>query len=521
MAMAGVVAASLWSVAQANAQAAAGQGSASPAVPRVIDPASQKHYVDTFNTMEPEKVVNEIPNAQAWDWMTRNVPMFDCPDDHGGTELREIYYFRWWSFRKSIKKGQDGLLGFTEFLEFGPGGSAVGAHLLEARWIHDGHYADQDTTAEVHGGASGIPRDRQAFSSWTIWAAYQRYLVNKDKGFITGLLDDFVKDYQAWELKKQAPAGTYWQYEVRDAMEDSINGDRKAEGRRPSISAYMYGNAMAIASIAELAGKPELASTYRQKAETIRKGVMETLWEPEGKFFKSRWVDGRLSDAREAIGFLPWYTEMVEKGKGYEEAWKQAIDPAGFWAPMGFTTAEMRHPDFRTHGSGHSCEWDGAIWPFTSAQMLTSMANVLNDYPQSFITPAHYFEALRRYAAAQHKDGKPYIGEYQDEVDGRWLRDNLDRGYYYNHSTYDDLVITGLVGLRPRADDIVEVHPLVPANTWDWFCLDRVAYHGHLLTILWDRTGARYGRGAGLTILADGRPIVHAAELGRLTGALP
>ena len=36
------------------------------------------------------------------------------------------------------------------------------------------------------------------------------------------------------------------------------------------------------------------------------------------------------------------------------------------------------------------------------------------------------------------------------------------RGKDYNHSTYNDLIITGLVGLRPRADDVVEVNPLLP-----------------------------------------------------------
>ena len=36
------------------------------------------------------------------------------------------------------------------------------------------------------------------------------------------------------------------------------------------------------------------------------------------------------------------------------------------------TTAERRHPEFRTRGVG-KCEWDGAIWPFASAQTLTCL----------------------------------------------------------------------------------------------------------------------------------------------------
>jgi hypothetical protein len=67
----------------------------------------------------------------------------------------------------------------------------------------------------------------------------------------------------------------------------------------------------------------------------------------------------------------------------------------------------------------------------------------------------------------------------------------------------------------------VEVHPLLPANTWDWFCLDRVPYHGHSLTIVWDETGKKFGKGQGLSVFADANLIAHAPKLGRVTGLLP
>jgi hypothetical protein len=68
---------------------------------------------------------------------------------------------------------------------------------------------------------------------------------------------------------------------------------------------------------------------------------------------------------------------------------------------------------------------------------------------------------------------------------------------------------------------VVKVHPLLPAPAWDWFCLDAVPYHGRMLTILWDRDGTRYGRGAGLSILAAGREIAAAENLQPLAGRLP
>jgi hypothetical protein len=95
----------------------------------------------------------------------------------------------------------------------------------------------------------------------------------------------------------------------------------------------------------------------------------------------------------------------------------------------------------------------------------------------------------------------------------------VERGKDYNHSTYCDLVISGLIGLRPRADATVEVNPLVPKD-WDWFCLDPLPYHGRTLTIVWDRTGKHYGKGQGLRVMVDGKEVAASTTLGRLTGAL-
>jgi len=113
------------------------------------------------------------------------------------------------------------------------------------------------------------------------------------------------------------------------------------------------------------------------------------------------------------------------------------------------------------------------------------------------------------------------VGEYHDEVTGQWLKGKQERSRYYNHSTFADLVISGVVGLRPRGDDTVEVQPLLPQRTWDWFCVDGVKYHGHELAILWDRDGKHFGRGMGLNVFVDGKNIAHAGGLEKVTGKLP
>ena len=144
------------------------------------------------------------------------------------------------------------------------------------------------------------------------------------------------------------------------------------------------------------------------------------------------------------------------------------------------------------------------------------MANVLRNYQQTFISSKDYFDELLTYAKAQHKNGKPYIGEYQDEKTGAWLKGNNPRSRFYNHSTFCDLVISGLVGLCPQSDDTIVIHPLVPENTWEWFALDNVYYHGKKVTIIWDQTGEKYKRGKGLLVYIDGRLVAHSFSLEKI-----
>ena len=109
--------------------------------------------------------------------------------------------------------------------------------------------------------------------------------------------------------------------------------------------------------------------------------------------------------------------------------------------------------------------------------------------------------------------GRPYVGEYLDEVTGYWLKGDQERSRYYNHSTFNDLVISGLVGLKPRPDHVLEVSPLIPQDKWDWFCLDNIPYKGKTVTIVWDKTGDKYKRGKGFHILK--RRIVKIASSDR------
>lgn len=475
-----------------------------------------KHYVDYFNTMEDENIVQAIPNAKAWEWMTQNIPLFDCPNK----DFEEMWYYRWWTLRKHIEQTPVGYA-MTEFLvnrnyadKWKLIASGVGHHIHESRWLRDSTYLDQIVRTWYEGNDGKPMAKLTNYSSWIAHSLWQRHLVDNRKQWYIDLLPSLEWEYNHWETTHTREGGLYWQADVQDAMEETISGGRKKKYLRPSINSYMYGNAKAIGNIAQLAGDNLKAATYFQKAADLKEKVHAKLWNENHAFFETHRIDSS-ANVREAIGFMPWYTHMAKDEAKYAVAWLQAGDPQGFSAPYGQTTAERRHPQFRTHGVG-KCEWDGAVWPFATSQTLTAMANYMNDYSNPVITDSLYFAELEKYMQSQHMRGKPYIGEYLDETTGFWLKGDQERSRYYNHSTWNDLVITGLCGLRPRADNTIEINPLLPHEKWDYFCLDNVLYHGHNLTIVWDKNGSRYHAGKGLRIYINGKLVGKRYDIGKL-----
>lgn len=474
-----------------------------------------KHYVDYFNRMEDENIAQAIPNDSAWDWMQQNIPLFECPQDN----FEEMFYFRWWTLRKHIKETPVGYA-MTEFLvqrsysdKYNLIACAMGHHIMESRWLHNSVYLN-DYVHVWFRGNDGQPMNRlHKFSNWTADALYQKYLVDGDKAYMLDMLPDLVVDYERWEKERRLDNGNFWQKDVQDGMEEMISGGRHVKNARPTINSYMYANAVAIGKMAEMTDQGELSKKYNAKADTLSWIVNEKLWNEDSQFYETVKEDGDFAGVREAIGFIPWYFNIPSDKQSV--AWKQLMDEGGFLSPYGQTTAERRHPDFRTHGCCN-CEWDGAIWPFATSQTMTGLANLLNNYDQEVITREDYFKHMELYVESQYHRGRPYIGEYQDEVTGYWLKGDQERSRYYNHSTFNDLIINGMVGLRPRQDAKIEVHPLIPEDKWEWFCLDNVKYKGKIVTIFWDKNGSKYNKGEGLHVLVDGNEVARSKRLEKI-----
>lgn len=156
-----------------------------------------------------------------------------------------------------------------------------------------------------------------------------------------------------------------------------------------------------------------------------------------------------------------------------------------FLAPYGPTTAEQCHPQFKVAYEGHECQWNGPSWPYATSMTLVGLANLLNNQTQSFVDSRDFITLFSIYARSLYKKDAngiltPWIDENLNPFTGDWISRTMlstrhqkpeERGKDYNHSLFCDLVINGLIGIRPSEEEELDVNPLIPEGigiTFAW-----------------------------------------------------
>jgi len=446
-------------------------------------------YLEKFNARDNELYIQLYPNSAAESFLAREIPYIDIPDK----VIEETYYFRWWTFRKHVKDtGEVGQV-ITEFLPpvgwSGPYNTIncpAGFHIREGRWLRD---TDGIIKNYISFWLDEIG-SHLSYSSWYAHAVLEYYTVKNDPSFAVECLPKLIRYFEKRAADKRRDIGLYYSIDDRDGMEYSIGGS----GLRPTSSSYAYGDAAAIAKIADIAGDTAVKERFEAIADEIKEQAEKLLW--DGEFFKTipqsedcnelyteRPLVPKENDVRELVGYVPWYFNLPSEGK--DAAFAHLLTEEGFKAPYGITSAERRHPRFMEKHA-HDCLWNGPVWPFATSQTLVAMNNLLRYYKQDTVTKEDYYAILRQYAESQKltlEDGTvvPWIDENIDPFTGSWIaRDALiaqnyhvpERGKDYNHSLFCDLVLSGLLGISV-ADGRVLCEPMVP-DTWEYFTVENL-----------------------------------------------
>jgi hypothetical protein len=459
-------------------------------------------------------------------WYLDNIPFFECSDK----KIQEVYYYRWKLYKAHIRDvGESGYV-ITEFLDnvswdkdpYSSLNDATGFHIYEGRWLKNRKYLDGYINYMYAGGGN----DRH-FCEGITDAAYAYYLVNADSCFIERQLSVMEHIYNLWLDHYDLDKDLYYIEPLLDATEYTISsidasggkdGFRGGDAFRPTINSYMYGNALAIAAIAKMKGDTALNRIYLKRAGEIKTNVQASLWNDSLHHFIDRYkVNNEFVHywdfirGRELAGFVPWCYNLPDNNAKYSIAWENLLDTAKLLGKYGLRTNEPSYQyymkQYRYEGANPECQWNGPSWPFQSTQALGAMANLLNNYNQKFVSTSDYIKILRLYTQQHYlANGKLNLEEDYNPDTGNPIV-GLHRSSHYNHSSYNDLIITGLCGIRPAEGNLLVINPLVD-NTIKYFCLDDVLYHGQKITVVFDKDGTKYNLGKGVTVFINGKKAV-------------
>ncbi|MBO5454639.1 MAG: hypothetical protein J6A69_11870 [Clostridia bacterium] len=486
-----------------------------------------KKYVDKFNKNDEEIYINKIDNNHAYEWLREEIPIFECPDK----DIEETYYFRWWTYRKHIKETDFGFM-ISEFLPTVPWSgkyneivAAAGHHLCEGRWLKNSKlYLKDYINYFLDNSKSG-----HNYSIWLIYAIHQMCLVTDDWDMGENFLEKICNYYTEWEKQHLLKNNMFWSVDDRDAMEYSVSGTTKdlrpLKGIRPTLNSYMCADAWAIAEFAKRLNNKEIAEKYTKKYESLKNNINENLWqsgfyrafhfedENIGNSAKDIIENCHIDSPKELIGYIPWMFGIPENGK--ESVFKFLTDENCFYTNFGLTTVEKTNRRF-LYEVNHECLWNGYIWPFAISQTLTAMRNMIFNYPDGKKYMSDFCKLIKQYAKIHKRitdDGKTinWIDEVKHPLRDEWSSREIlknwgwkeetggyERGKDYNHSTFCDLIISGIAGIKYE-NDIFTVSPIIP-DEWDYFKLENLHIKGKTYSVYYDKSGEKYNLGTGLII---------------------
>jgi hypothetical protein len=513
-------------------------------------------------------------------WFDANVAYFDCSDPW----VTKMYYHRAYNLRKNTL---DPKLGRMQWKTQAEGRwrsgwypnviSYGGGHQVrEARWLRDKSYAQGHLrTFAENQKADGVypshvkpagPQGGQ-YTDWITSSAWDAHLVHPDREFLAAVADKLADNARGWQKVYDLDGDglllvdshwwtgmeyqpSFFYFSDYKPAKNFHEPENKVSLDRVDLTAYNFGNAVAVARIYREVGQPDKAREFDDLAAKIAAAVRAKMWDKTERFFYSlKHGDGAKADVKEVIGVYPFYFGMLPLGspERYEAAWQSILDPEQFWTPWPVASASKKCPAYSQtnwpgDGRAAGCMWNGPTWPHANSIVMTAMARTLREgrasslksrkpienrrlkienaptTHRSPLTADHLWDLYYSFTKAQYRDQDPtypWTGEFYHGETGNWKTAERD----YNHSTWLDILIPEILGLVPRADDVLEIDPLVPPEKLTHFLLDGQHYRGHDVTVVWDQPGRddHYGDGrTGLDVYLDGKLVASSEKPDRL-----
>ena len=132
----------------------------------------------------------------------------------------------------------------------------------------------------------------------------------------------------------------------------------------PDLSATVYGGRVALAAMAKALGKSTEADRWTEDAETLRRLILDKLYDPHDGAFYDLDADNRFVRIRSST-ILSVLGEHVPGADVFEAVWsRQVHNPHAFWSPYPFPSVALDDPQFVRPIPRNS--WGGATQALTA-----------------------------------------------------------------------------------------------------------------------------------------------------------
>jgi hypothetical protein len=168
----------------------------------------------------------------------------------------------------------------------------------------------------------------------------------------------------------------------------------------PDLSATTYGGRVALAAMARALGKKDEAARWEADAETIRKLILDKLYDPEAAAFFDLDAQGKFVKVRSDVisRVLGEHVLKLDDKRDraiFEAVWTRQIhNPKAFWAPYPLTSIAMDDPAFVRPIPRNS--WGGASQALTALRAPRWMTHYGKQAEQRHLM-YQWCEAISRY----------------------------------------------------------------------------------------------------------------------------
>ena len=256
---------------------------------------------------------------------------------------------------------------------------------------------------------------------------YETYELCRDKNFLSECYDA-CRGFDEWLVKYRQTRGTglIEMFCVFDTGHDNSMrfdgipngcadklGTVPADHKRlpilaPDMNAVFYGDRLALSDMAKALDKPDEAALWAEKAEEVRKKIMELLYDPETEFFYDLDADGTRSNIK-SISITNIFSEHVIDRELFDRIYDRHMkNPGEFGTPYPFPSVSYDQASVFPHA-------DKNCWGYFSQALTALRAQRWMDY---YGRGEDYDELLRRWVDVYASQTDILFSQELDPVNG-------------------------------------------------------------------------------------------------------